>query len=32
MMADEAGNIRIVFNDEKAWFHGIIVAERVRST
>ena len=25
MMADEAGNIGIVFDDEDAWFHGIIV-------
>jgi len=25
MMTDEAGNVGIVFDDEKAWFHGIIV-------
>jgi len=25
VVADEAGNVRIVFDDEKAWFHGIIV-------
>ena len=25
VMADEAGNVRIVFDDEKAGFHGIIV-------
>ena len=25
MMADEAGNVGIVFDDEEAWFHGIIV-------
>jgi hypothetical protein len=24
-MADEAGNVGIVFDDEEAWFHGIIV-------
>src|SRR5580692_3992227 len=32
MMADEAGNVRIVFDDEEAWFHGIIVAKAVAST
>jgi hypothetical protein len=25
MVADQAGNVGIVFNDEDAWFHGIIV-------
>ena len=32
MMADQAGNIRIVFDDEKAGFHGIIVTKAVPST
>ncbi len=26
MMADQAGNVGIVFDDEKTWFHGDIVA------
>jgi hypothetical protein len=26
VMANEAGNIGIVFDDEDAWFHGLIVA------
>jgi hypothetical protein len=32
MMADEAGNIRIVFNHENAGFHGFILAKAVLST
>jgi hypothetical protein len=32
MVANEAGNIGIVFDDEDAWFHGIIVAKAVPST
>jgi len=32
MMADQAGNVGIVFDDEQAWFHGIIVTKRVPST
>jgi len=32
MMADQAGNVGIVFDDEKTWFHGIIVAKAVAST
>jgi hypothetical protein len=32
VMADEAGNVRIVFNDENAWFHRSIVAKAVAST
>jgi hypothetical protein len=32
VVADEARNIRIVFNDEYAWFHGDIVTKRVQST
>ena len=32
VMADESGNIGIVFNDEDAWFHGIILYNAVRST
>ena len=32
VMADEAGNVRIVFDDEDAWFHGIIVTKAVPST
>ena len=32
MMADQAGNIRIVFEHEDAGFHEIILAERVAST
>jgi len=31
-MADEAGNVGIVFDDEEAWFHGIIVTKAVAST
>jgi hypothetical protein len=26
MVADETRNVGIVFDDEDAWFHGIIVA------
>jgi hypothetical protein len=32
VMANEAGNIGIVFDDEDAWFHGSIVTKRVPST
>lgn len=32
MMADEAGNVRIVFNHEDAGFHGFIVAKPLLST
>jgi hypothetical protein len=32
MVANEAGNIGIVFDDEYAWFHGIIVTKGVAST
>jgi hypothetical protein len=32
VVADKARNIRIVFDDEDARFHGIIVAEAVAST
>jgi hypothetical protein len=32
MVANEAGNIGIVFDDEDAWFHGFIVAKGVVST
>jgi hypothetical protein len=32
MMANEAGNIRIVFDDEDAWFHPFIVTKAVVST
>ena len=32
MVANEAGNIGIVFNDEDAWFHGFIVAKSVPGT
>ena len=32
MMADEAGNVGIVFNDEKTGFHGSIVTKAVAST
>ncbi len=32
VMANEAGNIGIVFDDEDAWFHGLIVTNRVAST
>jgi hypothetical protein len=32
MVADQAGDVGIVFDDEKARFHGIIVTERVAST
>jgi hypothetical protein len=32
VMADEARNIGIVFNNKYAWFHEDIVANRVAST
>src|SRR5271157_4443997 len=32
MMANEARNIRIVFDDEDAWFHGFIVMKGFAST
>jgi hypothetical protein len=32
VMANEAGNIGIVFDDEDAGFHGFIVTNRVAST
>jgi hypothetical protein len=32
VMANEARDIGIVFDDEDAWFHGIIVTKRVAST
>src|SRR5271169_5715870 len=32
MMADEAGNVRVVFDDEKAGFHGNIVTKPEAST
>jgi len=32
VMANEAGNVGIVFDDEDAWFHGLIVTNRLAST
>ena len=32
VMADKAGNIRIVFDDEDAWFHRIILYNAVPGT
>jgi hypothetical protein len=32
VMANETRNIRIVFDDEDAWFHGFIVTKGVAST
>jgi hypothetical protein len=32
VVANEAGDIRVVFDDEDAWFHGFIVAKGVAST
>ena len=32
VMANEAGNVGVVFDDEDGWFHGIIVAKGGGST
>jgi hypothetical protein len=32
VMAHETRNVGIVFDDQKAWFHGIIVTKAVPST